>query len=80
MGDTMKTRIKELRQEVKLSQQALGESVGETRQTINSLEKGRYNPSLLLAYKITKTINEHCHGDNVEDYFKIEDVFILEDE
>ncbi|WP_292883781.1 helix-turn-helix transcriptional regulator [Methanobrevibacter sp. UBA188] len=74
----MKTRIKELRQEVKLSQQALGESVGVTRQTINSLEKD--NPSLLLAYKITKTINEHCHGDNVEDYFKIEDVFILEDE
>ena len=76
----MKTNIKELRHEVNLSQQALGEEVGVTRQTINSLEKGRYNPSLLLAYKLTKTLNEHLYGDNVEKFLKIEDIFILEDE
>ena len=75
----MKTIIKYLRQEVKMSQQELGDSVNVTRQTINALENGRYNPSLLLAYNITKVLNQHYHKDNVESYFTIEDIFIFDD-
>lgn len=65
----MKTRIAELRKEKKLSQADLAEIVGVTRQTITSIETGKYTASLPLAYKIAK-------------YFglKIEDVFIFEEE
>ncbi|MDO5847995.1 MAG: helix-turn-helix transcriptional regulator [Methanobrevibacter sp.] len=66
----MKTNIKELRKEVGLSQQKLGDLVGVTRQTINALENARYNPSLLLAYKITKILEKDL----------IEEVFILDDD
>ncbi|KYC52772.1 MAG: hypothetical protein AMQ74_00621 [Candidatus Methanofastidiosum methylothiophilum] len=65
----MKTKIKELRKEQKITQEELAEMVEVTRQTINSLEQGRYNPSLELAYKITKALKKD----------KIEDVFIIED-
>lgn len=65
----MKTRIVELRKEKKLSQADLADIVGVTRQTITSIETGKYIASLPLAYKIAK-------------YFglKIEDVFIFEEE
>lgn len=65
----MKIRIAELRKENKLSQADLAEIVGVTRQTITSIETGKYIASLPLAYKIAK-------------YFglKIEDVFIFEEE
>ena len=65
----MKTKIAELRKEKKLSQADLAEIVGVTRQTITSIETGKYIASLPLAYKIAK-------------YFglKIEDVFHLEEE
>ena len=65
----MKIRIAELRKEKKLSQGDLAEIVGVTRQTITSIETGKYIASLPLAYKIAK-------------YFglKIEDVFIFEEE
>ena len=65
----MKTRIAELRKEKKLSQADLAEIVGVTRQTITSIETGKYIASLPLAYKIAK-------------YFglKIEDVFEFEEE
>jgi len=76
----MKTNIKSLRREIKVSQQVLGEAVGVTRQTINALENGRYNPSLLLAYKITQFLNEQYYEDNIEEYYNIEDVFIMDDE
>ncbi|WP_297980044.1 helix-turn-helix transcriptional regulator [uncultured Methanobrevibacter sp.] len=75
----MKTIIKDLRQEVKMSQRELGDSVGVTRQTINALENGRYNPSLLLAYNITKVLNERFHKGNVDNYFTIEEVFLLDE-
>jgi putative transcriptional regulator len=66
----MKTNIKYLRQEMKITQKDFAEKVGVSRQTINALENGKYNPSLLVAYKITKILNkEH-----------IEDVFLFEDE
>ena len=48
----MKTKIKELRKANKLSQGELAEAVGTTRQTITSIEVGKYTASLVLAYKI----------------------------
>ena len=64
----MKTRIAELRKEKKLSQADLAEIVGVTRQTITSIETGKYIASLPLAYKIAKHFG-----------LKIEDVFIFEE-
>ncbi|GKU77365.1 helix-turn-helix transcriptional regulator [Paenibacillus sp. L3-i20] len=60
----MKTRITELRKQHKLSQEELGMSVGVTRQTITSLERGKYTASLVLAYKIAKHF-----GLAIEDVF-----------
>ena len=65
----MKTRIKELREKHGLTQEVLAQKVDATRQTILFLEKGKYNPSLRLAYKIARVFNS-----------KIEDVFSFEDE
>jgi len=65
----MKTKIKELREKRNLTQEALAEKVDVTRQTILFLEKGKYNPSLRLAYKIAQQLNS-----------KIEDIFSFEDE
>ena len=76
----MKTIIRYLRQEIKLSQQDLAESVGVTRQTINALENGRYNPSLLLAYKITRILNEATYGEDKDSYLCIEDIFKFSDD
>ncbi len=63
----MKTRIKELRARDDLTQEQLAEKVGVTRMTIVFLEKGKYNPSLKLAYDISKVFQE-----------KIEDVFFFD--
>jgi putative transcriptional regulator len=63
-GETLKTRVKELREEKNLSSAQLAEKVGVPIQTIKYLEEGRYNPSLTLAYKIASVL-EH----------KIEDLF-----
>ncbi|GIM46184.1 transcriptional regulator [Collibacillus ludicampi] len=63
----MEHRIKELRAAFGWTQEQLSEIVGVSRQTIISIENGRYNPSLELAYKIAKAFR--C---------KIEDVFIFE--
>jgi putative transcriptional regulator len=71
----MKTIIRYLRQEIKMSQQDLAESVGVTRQTINALENGRYNPSLLLAYKLTRVLNVATYGEDTDSYLSIEDIF-----
>ena len=65
----MKTRIKEFREKFGITQEALAEKVDVTRQTILFLEKGKYNPSLRLAYKIARLFN-----------VKIEDIFSFEDE
>lgn len=54
----MKNKIAKFRKEIKMTQQELADKVGVTRQTIISLEFGRYNPSLELAYKITKTLKK----------------------
>ena len=58
----MKNRIKELRKEHRISQEELANAVNVTRQTIISLENGKYNASLILAHQIAvyfgKTIEE----------------------
>lgn len=63
----MKTRIKERRKELKMTQEELAEAVDVTRQTIIALEQGRYNPSLILAYKITKALKQQY----IEDVFEL---------
>jgi len=65
----LKNKIKELREQFDLTQQALAEKVEVSRQTIISLENGKYNPSIFLAYKISKVFN-----------LSIEVVFIFEEE
>lgn len=65
----MKTRITELRRQQKLSQEELAKAVGVTRQTITSLEVGKYTASLVLAYKIAHYFN-----------LTIEDVFLFDEE
>ncbi len=52
----MKTKVRELREKLKITQAKLAQKVGVTRQTIIALEKGKYNPSLFLAHKITKVL------------------------
>ena len=65
----MKNRIESIRKERGIRQDEFAKSMGVSRQTISSLENGRYNPSIMLAYKIAK-------------YFEmtIEDVFVFEEE
>lgn len=65
----MENRIQALRGERRVTQQELADAVGVTRQTIISLENGRYNASLLLAHKLAR-------------YFglAIEELFIFEEE
>jgi putative transcriptional regulator len=65
----LETKIRQFRQESGMTQQELADSVGVTRQTINALENARYNPSLMLAYKITKTLGKNA----------IEEVFLIDD-
>ena len=65
----MKTRIKELRKERKLSQEELAAAVGTTRQTITSIEVGKYTASLTLAYKIARYF-----GLRIEDVFDFSEI------
>jgi putative transcriptional regulator len=51
---TIKNKINELRTEKKMTQQALADAVGVTRATINAMEKGAYNPSLELAFRLAR--------------------------
>ena len=64
----MTNRIAELRKERKLSQAELADAVDVTRQTIISLENGRYNPSILLAFKLARYF-----GTTIEDIFIYEE-------
>ena len=52
-----------------MSQKEVGEIVGVTRQTINALENSRYNPSLLVAYRITKVLKE----EYIENVFQFDE-------
>ena len=65
----MKNRLEEIRKQRGLRQEELAEAMGVSRQTISSLENGRYNPSVILAIKLAR-------------YFemKVEDIFIYDEE
>lgn len=65
----MKNKIEAIRTQKNIRQEELAKALGVSRQTISSLENGRYNPSILLAFRIAK-------------YFglTIEDIFIFEEE
>lgn len=65
----MESKIQELRKKHKVTQEELAAAVGVTRQTIISLENGRYNASLHLAFKIARFFNLH-----------IEEIFLFEEE
>jgi putative transcriptional regulator len=65
----MRTRIKEFRARYNLTQEELAKLVGVRRETIVFLEKGKYNPSLKLAYRIAKALQT-----------TIEELFIFEDD
>lgn len=64
----MKNRLKVLRAERDWSQANLAEKLGVSRQTINALETGKYDPSLELAFKIARLFNQ-----------KIEEIFQSEE-
>ena len=65
----MKNRLEQLRKQRGISQEELADALQVSRQTVGSLDNGRYNPSILLAFKIAR-------------YFgmAIEDIFLYEDE
>ena len=65
----MRNRIQELRKERKIRQEDLADAVGVTRQTIISLENGKYNASLQLAYRIGRDFEKQN-----------EDIFLVEEE
>lgn len=67
----MKTKIKELRKQHKLSQAELADAVGTTRQTITSIEVGKYTASLVLAYKIAHYF--HLTIEEVFDFHEIDE-------
>ncbi len=53
----IKTNIKLIREELKLTQQDLADRIGVSRQTIYFLEKGKYNPSLTISFKIAEVLD-----------------------
>lgn len=64
----MKNRLRELREERGLTQEELAKALGVTRQTIIAIEKGKYDPSLRLAFRIARFFNR-----------SIEEIFIYEE-
>lgn len=70
----MNTKIKELRKQHKLSQEELAFAVGTTRQTITSIETGKYIASLPLAYKIAR-----CFNLAIEEVFDLTDYIDCEE-
>ena len=65
----MKNRMEEKRKAQGLTQQQLAVLIGVSRQTIISLESGKYNPSILLAHRIAQTFG-----------VRIEDIFLFEED
>ncbi len=65
----MKNNIKQLRNELKISQKDLAESLSVSRQTINAIETGKFDPSLTLTIKITRFFNKN-----------LEEIFLMEKE
>jgi putative transcriptional regulator len=67
MGGLMQTSIREKRTSLNITQEELSQALNVSRQTIISLEKGKYKPSLVLAHKLAQIFG--C---------RIEDIFIFE--
>lgn len=65
----MKNRLEQTRKQNKVTQEELATALEVSRQTIGSLENGRYNPSIILAFKIARYFN-----------MAIEEIFIYEEE
>ena len=65
----MKNKLEEIRKLNGINQEDLADNLAVSRQTISSLEKGRYNPSIILAFKIAKFFD-----------MQIEEIFIYEEE
>lgn len=65
----MKNRVRQLRESAQLTQKELGEAVGVSRQAINAIETGKYDPSIWLAHYLAK----HFH-------LAIEEIFQFEEE
>ena len=63
----MKNNIKKLRNELKISQKDLAEALNVSRQTINAIETGKFDPSLTLTIKITRFFN-----NSLEEIFTME--------
>ena len=63
----MNNRLEKIRKEKQITQEELASALEVSRQTISSLEKGRYNPSIILAFKIARYFN-----------MSIEEIFIYE--
>ena len=64
----MKNRLEEIRKDRGIKQEELAAALEVSRQTIGSLENGRYNPSIILAFKLARYFN-----------MSIEDIFIYEE-
>ena len=67
----MKNRLEQLRKEKGLKQDELAEILEVSRQTVSSLENGKYNPSILLAFKIARVFQ--CTIEDVFIYEEVED-------
>jgi putative transcriptional regulator len=67
-GEHLKNRLEELRKQKGIKQEELAEKLMVSRQTIGSLENGRYNPSIILAFKIARFFD-----------MSIEEIFIYEE-
>ncbi len=65
----MKNRLEEIRKKRGIKQEELAAALEVSRQTIGSLENGRYNPSIILAFKLARYFN-----------MSIEDIFVYEEE
>lgn len=65
----MRNKLEELRKEYGINQEELADALEVSRQTIGSLENGRYNPSIILAFKIGRYFGK-----------SIEEIFIYEEE
>ena len=63
----MKNRLKEMRETKRLTQKEVGEKVGVSRQAINAIETGKFDPSIWLAYDLAKFFNS-----SIEDFFDFE--------
>lgn len=68
-GGSLKNRIEEIRRERGIRQEDFAKAMGVSRQTISSLERGRYNPSIFLAYHIARYFD-----------MTIEEVFLFEED